>query len=188
MKIAYSSSRLYPLPPPVSHSTPHRSLLVVALLAACTRDDASRHVYSSPPPRPHAAPVPAPEPVSTGVARGPTARIDAVRIASTGVPAALEEITEPVELMVLVRRGEATPREGPLWIELRLTGESATALIDRLEPPVPAIVARPFRIAVSPDPDALPDGRYSAEVRLVTPAGRVLASSVPLLLVIRTRR
>ena len=116
------------------------------------------------------------------------AKIDGVRVASTGVPASLGDITEPVELLVLIRRDESTSRDLPLRIELDLKGEVDTTLVVHLEPPVPVIVAQPIRVPVLPDPGALPDGRYSAQVRLVTASGLVLASSIPVPLVVRTRR
>jgi len=120
--------------------------------------------------------------------RGASAKIDAVRVASTGAPASLGDVTEPVELIVLVRRDESTSPDIPLSIELHLAGEVDTTLVARLEPPVPVIAATPFRVAVSPERGALPDGRYAAQVRLVTASGRVLASSIPVPLVVRTGR
>ncbi|MEO8562379.1 MAG: hypothetical protein ABI601_09915 [bacterium] len=164
-----------------------RSLLV-ALVVACAGDD-SRHVYESPPPMRAAAPAVAapvtPElPIGSG---GPDARVAAVRLVSTGAPATLDRLSESVDVVTLVSRGRESSAQGPARLELRITGALDTTLVERLETPLPMVVAHSFRVGARDGSVGLPTGRYQLQIRLVGPTGRDVASSVPVFIGVRNR-
>jgi hypothetical protein len=135
---------------------------------------------SSPPPRATAA-----VPAATGAASttelpvgssGPSARVVSVRVASTGEPAALEHLTQSVDVVTLVSRGRGSSSAGPARLELRVTGEADTTLVERITGPVPTVIAHSFRLSSSDGFVGLPNGRYQLQVRLVGPTGRIIAS------------
>jgi len=171
-----------------ARSSPSRPLCrapiaIACLIAACARDE-SRHVYRSAPPPPApalaAAASPAVElPLGAG---GPTARIVAVRLSSTGAPTALDRVTEPLDVVTLVARGRGSSSAGPAHLQLRLSGRHDTTLVERLDTPVPAIVAHTFHLSAPDGSPGLPDGAYQMQVRLIGPNGRVVAASIPVFL------
>jgi hypothetical protein len=145
------------------------------------RGDVDRHVYQSPPPAIAAAPTQhadtSPEPpIGTF---GPSARITGVRLVSTGQPVALDQLAEPVLVTTVISRGRQSSPAVPARIELRITGATDTTLIVQVRTPVPFIVAHDFPIAIGGGSGALRAGRFAMQVRLVGPAGRQLAASVP---------
>jgi thiazole synthase ThiGH ThiG subunit len=162
--------------------------LAFALLASCAGDD-SRHVYeSSPPVRAVAAPtiVPAAAELPIG-AGGPTARVAAVRLTATGAPAPLDRLSESVDVVTVVSRGRGSSPQGPARLELHLTGVIDTTFVERLDTPVPMIVAHSFRVPVNEGSTGLPSGRYQLQVRLVGPSGRAVAASVPVFIGVQER-
>jgi hypothetical protein len=155
---------------------------VLALVAACANDDARRHVFESAPPSraaPASAPAtPAPAAVEASMGTsGPSARVVAVRLASTGAPAVLERLTESVDVVTLVSRGAGSSASGPARLELRVIGAVDTTLVSRLEGPVPRVVAHSFRLSSVDGSVGLPSGRYQLQVRLVGPTGRQVVSA-----------
>ena len=159
---------------------------VPLLLAACAGDDARDHVFVSRPPTPvvqlSAPESPVPErPLG---AAGPSAKIESVRLVSTGAPASLGEVRESFEMLVVASRGRGNSPLQAARAELRLTGAFDTTFAAHFEPPVPLVIALPFRVAVGA-PGGLCQGRYMAQVRLLTATGRVLATSAPLALRVR---
>ncbi|MDB4883163.1 MAG: hypothetical protein JWL95_1929 [Gemmatimonadetes bacterium] len=160
------------------------------LILACAGDDARNHVHQSPPPmravQPAAAPAPdVPEPpVGGGWA---SAKISSVRLASTGAPAALGEITDPVQVLVVVTRGRGSSPDGPARLELHLSGATDTTLVEPIASPVPLVIAHEFLVVPGHGPTGLGDGPYRLGVRLVRAAGTTIAQSTPLWLTIRAR-
>jgi hypothetical protein len=173
--------------PLVPFVAPRRALSAVSLLlTACTGEDARDHVHVSRPPTPVVRPTaPAPPvPERPLGAAGPSARIESVRLVSTGAPASLGDVRESFEVLVVVSRGRGVSPVQSLRAELRVSGGSDTTLVARFDAPVPLVVAHPFRVPVG-GPGGLARGRYAARVRLVMATGRVLAASTPLTLGVR---
>jgi hypothetical protein len=159
---------------------------VLLLVGACAGEDARDHVFVSRPPAPVVRPSPPAPPVPERPlgAAGPTAKIESVRLVSTGAPVSLGEVRESFELLVVVSRGRGTSPMEAARAELRLTGAVDTTLVTPFEPPVPLVIALPFRVPVGAS-GGLRAGRYAAQVRLIGAAGRVLAASAPLALSVR---
>jgi hypothetical protein len=161
---------------------------MLALATSCANDEARPHVFrSSPPPASATASPPTPSSANAAGtierpvgATGPAARVTAVRVASTGAPARLELVSESVDVVTLVSRGRGSSPQGPVRIELRITGAIDTTLVERFETPVPVVVSHAFRVSPSDGSAGLPNGRYQLQVRLLGPSGRQLAASVPL--------
>ena len=101
------------------------------------------------------------------------------RLAATGAPTALDELTEGVDVVTLVSRGRGSSADGPMRLELRFKGVVDTTFVERLQSPVPIVVAHSFRISAADGSVGLPNGRYELQLRLVGPTGRVVAASVP---------
>ena len=164
-----------------------RALPAVSLLiASCSGEDARDHVFVSRPPAPLVRPSPPAPPAAVRPlgAAGPSAKIESVRLVSTGAPVSLGEVRESFEMLVVVSRGRSTSPTEAARAELRLTGAFDTTLVTHFEPPVPLVIALPFRVPVGAS-GGLRAGRYAAQVRLIGGAGRVLAASAPLALSVR---
>jgi len=153
---------------------------------ACTEDEGRNHRYLNKPPAPAVrATVPASAPVpEPAIGSVPSARIMSVRNTSTGTPASLEEVGEPLEILVMVSRGRATPDSRPARVELALSGPKDTVLAVPVSPAVPLVVALPFHVAIGA-PGGLTPGRYEARARIVGEGAGILAESVPLPIVVR---
>jgi hypothetical protein len=108
--------------------------------------------------------------------------------ASTGRPASLDHVEEDLDVVTLVSRGNQSSPRGPVRLELRIMGSEDTTLVRQLDTPVPVIVAHSFRVPVSAGQIGLHDGRFHLQVRLLDPAGRELAASVPVELGVRVGR
>jgi hypothetical protein len=160
--------------------------LLLVSVASCVRDEGRSHVYRSSPPPAAAPAVAAPVAELPIGARGPSAQIVAVRLASTGAPAALDRVTEPVDVVALVSRGRGSSPRGPATLELRITGPIDTTLRRRLDGPVPIAISHVFRVAAGSSASGLPDGRFQVKVRLVGPAASRVAESVPVHLGVRS--
>lgn len=100
-----------------------------------------------------------------------------VRLASTGEPAALERLTEGVDVVTLVSRGAGSSPAGPARLELRLTGAHDTTLVALLASPIPRVVAHSFHVGAPDGSVGLPSGQYQLQVRLVGPSGRRVVSA-----------
>ena len=160
--------------------------LAPLVLVACTEDEGRNHRYLNKPPAPAVrttmpATAPVPEPAIGSV---PSARIMSVRTTSTGAPASLEEVREPLEILVMVSRGRGTPDSRPARVELALSGPTDTVLAAPVVPAVPLVIALPFHVPVR-TPGGLAPGHYEARTRIVGEGAGTLAESVPLPLVIR---
>jgi hypothetical protein len=159
--------------------------MLVSSLVSCAGDE-SRHVYrSSPPARASAPPAVTAAPELPVGMSGPSARVTAVLLASTGNPAPLDQVGEDLDVVTLVSRGRASSAQGPASIELHVAGSRDTTLVEQIGTPVPVIVAHVFRLPVGRRAGHLPDGRFELQVRLVGPTGRQLAASIPVNLGVR---
>lgn len=159
------------------------------IVASCAGDDARSHVFQSAPP------VRATQPTTTAPVRpeppigttGPSAKITSVRLASTGEIASLDDIRGSLDVVTVASRGPGSSSAGPARLELRLTGPTDTTLTEVIDAPVPIVVAHVFRVEVARGVPSLRDGVHRGELRLVGPAGGVVARSIPLTLTVRGR-
>ena len=170
-----------------------RSPRVVAigcvLLASCAGDDARSHVYQSPPPvRPatHTTVAPSRPDPPVGAA-GPTAKINSVRLASTGEIASLGAIDQSIDVVTVASRGGGSSSAGPARMELQLSGPVDTTLVEVVDAPVPLVIAHVFRVDAAHGGPGLRAGVYRADLRLMGPDGRVIARSTPLAMTVRAR-
>jgi hypothetical protein len=173
----------------VSRRHSPRTLLALLLAAACSGETAHDHIYTSRPPavaRP-AAPArsaPVAEPAFGSVA---TARIVSLRVAATGVPASLEDVREPIEVLAVAGHGRTIATSSAARLELALSGPVDTVLVVPLGAPVPLVVTQAFRIEVGP-PRGLRPGRYEARARLLGEEGHLIAASIPTAFQVRLQR
>ena len=120
---------------------------------------------------------------------GAEARVTAVRDAATGAPVLLTNITGPIVVETLVARGPARPPNEGGRLDLALHGAEEASQTLVLDAPAPTIVAHAFTVPVAGDGrTGLGAGRYAVSVSIRGGDGRVLATSVPLYLEIRSFR
>jgi hypothetical protein len=154
-----------------------RPITALALLMTLACERQSPHVYSSPPPSPPnaakgATTASAPD-IPMG-AIGPGARLVAIADAATGVPVALGNIIDSIDVLTLAAFGPSAgaSRDGGR-VELVVHGYAMdTTLVLPLSAPASNVVAHAFRIA------GLKPGRYTAVVRLRTRSGQPIAESI----------
>jgi hypothetical protein len=160
-------------------------------VASCAGDDARKHVYQSPPPVRATIPSSSARAPSTPEppigAAWATAKINSVRLASTGTIASLGDITDSIDVLAMVSRGKGSTSAGPARIELHFAGPTDTTLVETVKAPVPLVVAHVFRVDAAHGPAGLHDGVYRAQLRLIGPDGRVIAQSTQLWLSVRSQ-
>lgn len=114
-----------------------------------------------------------------------SATINSVRLASTGMIASLGDISDSIDVLVMVSRGKQSTPAGPAHVELHFAGPTDTTLVETVETPVPLVIAHVFRVAAGHGGAGLRDGVYRAQLRLLGPSGRSIAQSIPLSLTVR---